>query len=133
MNQQEILNSFANRILHGNLYKLFYFVMAILSLICLLTSLVSNCPPPWFYVTEFTVLIAMISEFLLRYYAIKNYFKQFYNVLDALVLGLCLMTFCLIISHSCGDSSKREALFEEIMLVIRNVVQFARLGRMMHR
>ncbi|KAJ3349100.1 hypothetical protein HDU91_006432 [Kappamyces sp. JEL0680] len=132
--RNEVLSSVANRLLHSKYYKIFYLLMASLSLVCLVTSLSTSCPAPWFYMLEFLVLIAMGLEFGIRYMAVgKKYWNSVANVVDTIVVCLCILTFMLLLSHTCGEASSREAVLEEMLLLGRNGIQLTRLVLMMRR
>jgi hypothetical protein len=79
-------------------------------------------------------LIAIGIEFAIRYKAIgKKFFQSTINVIDTIVVCVCAVTFAVLLTHSCGDASAREAVLEETLLLVRNGIQLVRLVMMMRR
>lgn len=97
-------------------------------------SLALSCPPSWFYFLEFLVITSLIFETIVRMVALQSMFwKDLFNIVDFIVLVLCVLCFLLIMTTFCSVETSREAIFEEIMLIVRNVVQLVRLAIMMQR
>ncbi|KAI8900985.1 hypothetical protein BC833DRAFT_579475 [Globomyces pollinis-pini] len=135
INNSEYLNSIANQIIHHDAYKLFYLLMAILSFICLLKSLLQTCPSSWFYILEFIIIVTMTVETTLRIVAVQSTFWDSpYNILDVSVIALCIICYALMLDHNCGDNeSNTEVLAEEVLLIIRNVIQLTRMANMVQK
>ena len=96
--------------------------------------MVSTCPPNWFYILEFMIILCLIGETGIRMVAMPTTFwKDIFNILDFIVLVFCIICFIIIMTTLCSVETSREAIFEEVMLIIRNVVQLIRLGIMMKR
>ncbi|KAJ3033818.1 hypothetical protein HK097_004711 [Rhizophlyctis rosea] len=132
MGRSERYHSIANRILHSQFYKVFYLGMVLISVICLIVSISSRCPPGWFYFLEIIVNLSMIAEVAVRFLALRNLFwKSLWNIGDVLLVGLCVITLLVLGFGECGASGRKEAVAEEIVLVIRNAAQLVRLVRMM--
>jgi hypothetical protein len=126
----EYYNILSKRILHGIHFKYYYAAIAVLSFVCLITSFSYKCPPPWFYSLEVISIVAMICEQLIRIFAVGNrYWSSWFNVLDAVIITVSFCMLLIVLGNTCGDSSV-EAVFEEILLLGRNVLQFIRFGLM---
>jgi hypothetical protein len=131
---KELLKSAANRMLHSKEYKILYLVLAVVSFMCLVVSLVVSCPSSVFYIAEGVVLFFMIIEFLIRYVAIgKAYFKSLFNIADVGVIALCVIVFCLLLTRSCSQEASTEAVIEDVLLVARNGIQLTRLVMMLQK
>jgi hypothetical protein len=130
----EYYNTMAKRIMHGSHFKIFYLCIAILSFLCLITSLVYTCPPSWFYILEFIIIIGMTIETTIRIVGVgKPYWKSVYNVFDLSMVAICLIIFLLLLGNQCGSTQSAIVEFEEILLIIRNVIQLVRLGVLVQR
>jgi hypothetical protein len=76
----------------------------------------------------------MSIETAIRILAIgKTYWSSLYNIADFGVLLLCFVCFGLILNSECGDGKSTEAVAESLLLIVRNVVQFIRLGTMLKK
>ncbi|KAI9207382.1 uncharacterized protein BJ171DRAFT_494635 [Polychytrium aggregatum] len=128
MTQSEAIHSLANRILHSQMYQIVYLVMGIISVVCVVLSIVERCPSGWFYVLEAIVNLVMIVEVAIRFYALgKMYWSSLWNVLDICIVVLCVITLGYLTFGECSKSRSREAVADTLLLVIRNGMQFARL------
>jgi hypothetical protein len=134
IDEREYWNSIANRVMHGLGFKVFYAAVAGMSLVCLLISLFTTCPPSWFYLLESLIIISMVMETTLRIVAVgQSYWKSLYNIADFGVLILCFVAFLLLLKSDCGNTKSAEAVAEGVLLIGRNVIQFIRLGTMIKR
>lgn len=103
--------------------------MAILSITTVALSLGSGCPPTAFYVLEFIINSAMILEVTIRLVAFgKQFWKSPFNIIDLILTILCAITIFAITLVGCGTGSKAEELFDTLLLVARNILQFVRLA-----
>lgn len=85
----------------------------------------------WFYVLEFIIMISMVVETTMRVIAVGDEFWQsLYNIFDVGFVCLCVLVFILMMKSTCGSS---QAVAEEVMLVLRNIIQLARLGMIVQR
>jgi hypothetical protein len=74
----------------------------------------------------------MIVEVVTRLLALgKLFWKSIFNIVDISLVLLCVITLLFIISGGC--SHKGEEVFDLILLVVRNFVQFGRLIVMVTR
>ncbi|KAJ3193143.1 hypothetical protein HK101_005367 [Irineochytrium annulatum] len=128
----EILHSLANRILHSSFYKWFYLIMAFVSVTCLVLSFMSRCPSGYFYILETIVNLAMILEVGIRMLALRKIFwRNLWNVLDLLLVLLCVLTLLWLALGECTTERSWEAEADTILLVLRNMIQFFRLMMML--
>ncbi len=64
-------------------------------------------------------------------YDLKLFWTSIFNWLDIAMTLFCVVTLIVILSTPCA--SKGEEIFDTLLLVARNVVQFWRLAAMMRR
>ncbi|GJJ09703.1 hypothetical protein Clacol_003927 [Clathrus columnatus] len=103
--------------------------MAALSITTVVLSLGSGCPPAAFYVLEFIINSAMILEVSIRLVAFgKQFWKSPFNIIDLVLTVFCAITILAITLVGCDTSSKAEELFDTLLLVARNLLQFVRLA-----
>jgi len=134
ISSQERLSSFANRLIHSTFYKVFYVSMALASIVCVILSTFETCPSGWFYILELFINIGMICEVGVRYLALGlNFWRSRWNQLDVGLVLLCAVTLIFLFTGVCSKTRTREAEFDSILLVIRNVGQFSRLVSVLNK
>ncbi|MBW0528968.1 hypothetical protein O181_068683 [Austropuccinia psidii MF-1] len=132
LSKHELIQGIANRFVFSQVYIYLYLSMAILSLITVILSLLSECPTLSFYILEIIVNFAMIFEVLIRLVAFgKQFWKSPFNWLDLAITLFCLITVIVIFFQGC--KAKKEEVLDTILLVIRNGIQFSRLALMLRR
>ncbi|KAK1921429.1 hypothetical protein DB88DRAFT_513455 [Papiliotrema laurentii] len=134
----ERLRGVANRIIFSRYYVLFYFVMMCLSLGTVVLSLVAThkkqCPPVIWHILEVIVNGLMVIEVSTRWVAYgKKYPMTPLNIIDLLLVLFCSITLILVFRSPCAEGARQEEVLDTILLVIRNAVQFLRLGNILRR
>jgi len=108
--------------------------MAVLSVTTVALSLGQGCPPLAFYVLEIIINSAMIIEVGIRFVAFgKLFWRSPFNVVDLILTLFCAITLLAITLVGCGATSKAEEVFDTLLLVARNVLQFGRLAAVMRQ
>ncbi|KAI9310366.1 hypothetical protein BX666DRAFT_2008107 [Dichotomocladium elegans] len=126
--RSERLQALANRFIYSRSYILLYLTLAFLSLISIAVSLQEKCPTPLFVSLEFVINIATIIEVAVRLIALKKaYWKSVWNQLDVALVILCTITLVWLAISNCSAGEQNEALFDTILLVVRNGFQLFRL------
>ncbi|KAG9001160.1 hypothetical protein FRB93_012242 [Tulasnella sp. JGI-2019a] len=132
LSRQEITKGIANRFVHSRTYIFLYLGLASLSVTTVVLSLMEGCPGPAFYVLEIIVNSAMILEVGIRLVAFgRQFWKSPFNIADLILTLFCALTLLVLAFAECGDTSKEEELLDTLLLVARNVLQFARLAAVM--
>ncbi|KLT43179.1 hypothetical protein CC85DRAFT_258946 [Cutaneotrichosporon oleaginosum] len=134
----EQLRGVANRIIFSRYYILFYFIMMTLSMATVVLSLIATshheCPPPVWHVLEVIVNALMVLEVSTRWIAYgKKYPMTLLNMLDLVLVFFCVVTLIFVFASPCGEGTRQEEVLDTILLVIRNGVQFLRLGNILRR
>ncbi|KAJ9097695.1 hypothetical protein QFC21_004732 [Naganishia friedmannii] len=131
----ERLRGVANRIMFSRYYIIFYLAMTGLSLGTVILSLMQGgCPSTTWHILEIIVNGGMVLEVGTRWVGFgKQYPLTPLNVLDLFLTAFCIITLLLVFLNPCGASSKREEVLDTILLVVRNGVQFWRLGTIIRR
>ncbi|KAG2178400.1 hypothetical protein INT44_001552 [Umbelopsis vinacea] len=133
LTRAEAIQGMANRFMYSRFYIMFYLGLAGLSLVSIILSLAETCPSLLFIILEGIINAAMILEVSIRMVALRRgYWKSIWNVIDTILVILCAITL-IVIASGCSASERSEALFDTILLVIRNCVQFFRLFMMMRK
>ena len=115
-------------------------------------SLANGCPTLPFYILELVINGAMILEVAIRFVAFgrvrakskssstyilifisQQFWTSIWNVMDLVITAFCLITLLVIFFAGCGSTSKEEELFDTILLVARNAIQFGRLAVVMRQ
>ncbi|KAJ9110357.1 hypothetical protein QFC20_002954 [Naganishia adeliensis] len=120
----ERLRGVANRIMFSRYYIIFYLAMTGLS----------GCPSTAWHILEIIVNGGMVLEVGTRWVGFgKQYPLTPLNVLDLFLTAFCIITLLVVFLNPCGAGSKREEVLDTILLVVRNAVQFWRLGTILRR
>ena len=153
MTRDEIRRGIANRAIHSRTYIILYLVMAALSITTVVLSMREGCPGLAFYILEFIINSAMIAEVTIRFLAFgrvsetvlvnqepqliygggQQFWKHPFNVFDLVVTVFCVLTLLVILFAGCGATSKEEEIFDTLLLVTRNVLQFGRLANIVRQ
>jgi len=127
--------------------------MAALSVTTVVLSLTDGCPGLAFYVLEVIINTAMILEVGVRFVALgkvrgmmlvgevmisplglkQQFWKSPFNTLDLVLTIFCALTLLVLAFAKCGAGSKEEEIFDTLLLVARNVLQFGRLAAVMRQ
>lgn len=133
LTRSEAIQGMANRFMYSQFYIILYLGLAGLSLISIILSLAETCPSLLFIILESIINFAMITEVSIRMVALRRaYWRSVWNIIDTILVVLCAITL-IVIASGCSASERSEALFDTILLVIRNCVQFFRLFMMMRK
>jgi hypothetical protein len=153
MTQDEIRKGIANRLLHSRTYIILYLVMAALSITTVVLSMREGCPGLAFYILEIIINLTMIAEVAIRFLAFgrvsgiaqvtyifhlahsveQQFWRHPFNVFDLVVTVFCVLTVLVILFAGCGATSKEEEIFDTLLLVTRNVLQFGRLANIVRQ
>jgi hypothetical protein len=134
MTQDEIRKGIANRLLHSRTYIILYLVMAALSITTVVLSMREGCPGLAFYILEIIINLTMIAEVAIRFLAFgRQFWRHPFNVFDLVVTVFCVLTVLVIVFAGCGATSKEEEIFDTLLLVTRNVLQFGRLANIVRQ
>jgi len=134
MTRDEIRKGIANRLLHSRTYIILYLVMAALSITTVVLSMREGCPGLAFYILEIIINLTMIAEVAIRFLAFgRQFWKHPFNVFDLVVTVFCVLTVLVILFAGCGATSKEEEIFDTLLLVTRNVLQFGRLANIVRQ
>ncbi|KAF8516133.1 hypothetical protein BU17DRAFT_76687 [Hysterangium stoloniferum] len=129
LTRREITKGIANRFVHSRTYIVLYLTMAALSITTVILSLGQGCPPLAFYILEVIINSAMIIEVGIRLIAFgKQFWKSPFNTVDLILTLFCAITLLAITLVGCGTGSKAEEVFDTLLLVARNILQFGRLA-----
>jgi hypothetical protein len=124
--------------------------MAALSVTTVVLSLTDGCPGLAFYILEIIINTAMIIEVGIRFVALgrvrmpfcsiehlpnssQQFWKSPFNVMDVILTAFCALTLLVLAFADCGAGSKEEEVFDTLLLVARNVLQFGRLAAVMRQ
>lgn len=130
-----LLRVSANRFTYSKQYIVFYILLTLLSIATVGISFAASkgCPHWSFFILESIVLLALIAEVIIRIISLgKHYWKSWWNIADAILMGLCIMTFCLVFA-GCSTSVRRERQSSTVLLVVRNLIQVVRLVNLLWR
>ncbi|KAI9512547.1 hypothetical protein F5148DRAFT_1273655 [Russula earlei] len=134
MTREEIRKGIANRMIHSRTYIFLYLGMAALSITTVVLSVREGCPGLAFYILEVIINSAMIAEVAIRFLAFgRQFWKHPFNVFDLVVTVFCVLTLLVILFAGCGATSKEEEIFDTLLLVTRNVLQFGRLANVVRQ
>ncbi|WWC85510.1 uncharacterized protein L201_000374 [Kwoniella dendrophila CBS 6074] len=134
----EQLRGVANRIIFSRYYILFYGAMMGLSFATLVISLIAThgnkCPPAVWHILEVVINVLMVLEVGTRWIAYgKKYPLNLLNIVDIILVLFCTVTVILVFRNPCGEGTRSEELLDTFLLIIRNGVQFLRLGSILRR
>jgi hypothetical protein len=135
MSRSEITKGIANRFVHSRIYIVLYLAMAALSVTTVVLSIADGCPGLAFYVLEVVINTSMIAEVGIRFVAFgRQFWKSPFNVMDLILTLFCALTLLVLAFTGCGSTTtKEEELLDTLLLVARNVLQFARLAGVMRQ
>jgi hypothetical protein len=129
LSRSEITQGIANRFVHSRAYMVLYLIMALLATATVALSAGSGCPGPAFYVLEVIVNGAMVCEVVVRMIAYgRAFWKSPFSIVDVGVTLFCTVTLLVLAFAGCGTVSKEEEMFDTLLLIARNVLQFVRLA-----
>ena len=63
----------------------------------------------------------------------QQFWKHPFNVFDLFVTVFCVLTLLVILFAGCGATSKEAEVFDTLLLVARNVLQFGRLANIVRQ
>ncbi|KAL0079267.1 hypothetical protein J3Q64DRAFT_1761839 [Phycomyces blakesleeanus] len=133
LTKTEIIQGMANRFMYSRFYIILYLGLGLLSLSTIILSINETCPSPLFIVFEAIVNVAMILEVVVRLVALRRaYWKSIWNIVDTVLVILCAVTL-VVLASGCSAGERSEAIFDTILLVIRNCFQFTRLFMMVRK
>ena len=140
MHQADTWKALATTILQNPLFKFFYLVAVLISLLTLIISFINRCPPLIFFFLEALVNGLMVIEVAARFIANRRRFwESFWNRIDAVLVVFCLFTLVLIIfgHHQChigeSDPTKEVEILEQIILILRNGMSLSRSVSLIQR
>jgi len=134
MTRDEIRKGIANRAIHSRTYIILYLAMVALSVTTVVLSIREGCPGLPFYILEVIINSAMIAEVVIRFLAFgRQFWKHPFNVFDLVVTVFCVLTLLVILFAGCGATSKEEEIFDTLLLITRNVLQFGRLANIVRQ
>jgi len=134
MTRDEIRKGIANRVIHSRTYIVLYLGMTALSITTVVLSMREGCPGLAFYILEVIINSTMIAEVTIRFLAFgRQFWKHPLNVFDLVVTVFCVLTLLVILFAGCGATSKEEEIFDTLLLVTRNVLQFGRLANIVRQ
>lgn len=126
--------------------------MAALSVTTVVLSLTDGCPGLAFYILEVIINTSMILEVGIRFVALgrvrrlascydfvvdlarlQQFWKSPFNTVDLILTLFCALTLIVLTFAKCGAGSKEEEIFDTLLLVARNVLQFGRLASVMRQ
>jgi len=124
--RKDVMKNLANRIIHSKKYTIFYTFVIVLSLILLAMTFTTQCLPNIYVAIDYFINISFLIEVVLRMNALgKNYWKSLFNIVDLIIVPLCVMT---VIYLTLDDCSNREGkIADNIILGVRNGLQLFRL------
>ncbi|CAO3591000.1 unnamed protein product [Absidia cylindrospora] len=125
-----MIQGMANCLMYSNFYIALYLGLGILSLVSIIMSIQETCPSLTFIIFEAIINFAMITEVTIRLLALRTaYWKSIWNIVDIVLVVLCAITL-IVLTTGCSASERNEAIFDTLLLVIRNCFQFFRLFMM---
>ncbi|OAD08277.1 hypothetical protein MUCCIDRAFT_136524 [Mucor lusitanicus CBS 277.49] len=129
LTKSEIVQGMANRFMYSKFYIGLYLALAILSFV----TIVMVDPSVLFIVFEAIINFAMIIEVTTRLLALgRRYWKSVWNIVDIVLVVLCAVTL-IVLTTGCSVGERSEAIFDTILLVIRNGFQLVRLFMMLRK
>ncbi|KAI8098850.1 uncharacterized protein BX664DRAFT_319752 [Halteromyces radiatus] len=130
LTRSEMIQGMANRLMYSNFYIALYLGLGLLSLVSIILSIQETCPSLMFIIFEAIINFAMIIEVTIRLLALRRtYWQSVWNIIDIVLVLLCAITL-IVLATGCSASERNEAIFDTVLLVIRNCFQFFRLFMM---
>ncbi|CEP18379.1 hypothetical protein [Parasitella parasitica] len=121
LTKSEIVQGMANRFMYSKFYIGLYLGLAILSFVSIVM------------VSYSIINFAMIIEVATRLLALgRRYWKSVWNIVDVILVGLCAVTL-IVLTTGCSVGERSEAIFDTVLLVIRNGFQLFRLFMMLRK
>ncbi|TFK56681.1 hypothetical protein OE88DRAFT_1640565 [Heliocybe sulcata] len=134
LSRQEIVTGIANRFVHSRTYIALYLVMVVLSITTAVIGSMQRSPPLSFYVLEIIINTSMICEVGVRVVALgKQFWRSPWNSFDLVITIFCAITLAILLFAHSGRGSKGEEVFDSVLLIGRNVLQFLRLAMIMRQ
>ncbi|CAG8481877.1 10866_t:CDS:2 [Acaulospora morrowiae] len=132
LSRAEIVHGVANRIIYSRFYSWLYLGMALLSIVPIVLSLTEECQTVGFIVLEVIINTVMIAEVITRFLALgKLFWKSIFNIADIILVFLCVTTLIFLLKGGC--SHKGEEVFDLVLLIARNLIQFGRIILMLRK
>ncbi|KAI8380901.1 uncharacterized protein BYT42DRAFT_593008 [Radiomyces spectabilis] len=133
LTKSEIVQGMANRFMYSRYYIALYIGLALLSLVTIVMSIKETCPSLLFIIFEAIINLAMIIEVTVRLLALRRaYWHSVWNIIDIVLVGLCAITL-VVLATGCSVGERSEAIFDTVLLVIRNSFQVFRLFMMIRK
>ncbi|KAI7907276.1 uncharacterized protein BX663DRAFT_495395 [Cokeromyces recurvatus] len=133
LTKSEIIQGMANRFMYSKFYIGLYLALAILSFVSIIMSLKEKCPSLLFIIFEAIINAAMIIEVIIRLLALgRRYWRSVWNIIDVILVVLCAVTL-IVLTTGCSIEERSEAIFDTVLLVIRNGFQLIRLFMMLRK
>ncbi|KAI9469909.1 MAG: hypothetical protein EXX96DRAFT_587932 [Benjaminiella poitrasii] len=133
LTKSEIVQGMANRFMYSKSYIGLYLGLTILSFVSIVMSLKEKCPSLLFIIFEEVINAAMIIEVIIRLLALgRRYWKSVWNIIDIILVVLCAVTL-VVLTTGCSIGERSEAIFDTVLLVIRNGFQLIRLFVMLRK
>ncbi|EPQ60390.1 hypothetical protein GLOTRDRAFT_89918 [Gloeophyllum trabeum ATCC 11539] len=134
LSRQEIVTGIANRFVHSRTYIILYLVMVVLSVATAILGSMQRYPPLSFYILEIIINTSMICEVGVRLVALgKQFWRSPWNIFDLIITIFCALTLSILLFAHSGRGSKGEEVFDSVLLIGRNVLQFLRLAMIMRQ
>ncbi|KZT30852.1 hypothetical protein NEOLEDRAFT_1144378 [Neolentinus lepideus HHB14362 ss-1] len=134
LSRKEIVHGIANRFVHSRTYIALYLVMVALSVTTAILGSMQKYPTLSFYILEIIINTSMICEVGVRVVALgKLFWRSPWNIFDLIITIFCAITLAILLFAHSGRGSKGEEVFDSVLLIARNVLQFLRLAMIMRQ
>jgi len=126
MSTMEKFKYISTRILYSKYFQYYYFTIVLLSIASLILTCTLECSNNYYILLEGFIILALLIEVTIRLLAQrKYYFYSFWNILDIIILGVCVWLF--YITQTECPLSENDSLIDSGILIIRYIIQFIRL------